>query len=103
MILKFGIPSFGGAVAEGSLLFAVSQRTKKLHQISLPDEVPKKVSFCKLFFTTLTGDVKYSKVKISPNCCQLLLYQTSESVTFSRSMIIISTSTDDRSSVTIAC
>lgn len=42
MILKFGIPSFGGAVAEGSLLFAVSQKTKKLHQISLPDEIPKK-------------------------------------------------------------
>jgi hypothetical protein len=78
MILKFGIPSFGGAVAEGNLLFAVSQRTKKLHQISLPDEVPKKVSFYKLFFTTLTEDVKYSKVKISPNCCQLLLYQTSK-------------------------
>ncbi|VDI25945.1 Hypothetical predicted protein [Mytilus galloprovincialis] len=42
MVLKFGIPSFGGAVAEGNLLFAVSQKTKKLHQISLPDEIPKK-------------------------------------------------------------
>lgn len=42
MVLKFGIPSFGGAVAEGNMLFAVSQKTKKLHQISLPDEVPKK-------------------------------------------------------------
>lgn len=45
MVLKFGIPSFGGAVAEGNLLFAVSQKTKKLHQISLPDEIPKKVTY----------------------------------------------------------
>ena len=43
MVLKFGIPSFGGVAAEGNLLFAVSQKTKKLHQITMPEELPKKV------------------------------------------------------------
>lgn len=81
MILKFGIPSFGGAVAEGNVLFAVSQKTKKLHQISLPDEIPQKVCIAvnseKKFSSTVEISFSELMIEIIHKCFFEKMYYSS--------------------------